>query len=183
MLKLFSFRTKVAFLLIVIAAGIYTLASIDNHSSSGSVYEKDGLLINYNTNKPHTGTVIDTIYNQIITYEVINGIKNGNFMVTLINGNKLISGKMNNNKNDGKWSYFYSTGQLESEGNFKNDLAVDKWTWFYPNGEKKEEGNFTNGKRNGIWKSYKEDGSLKSTLFFKKGKVINSFDLKDSVAS
>jgi uncharacterized protein len=41
-----------------------------------------------------------------------------------------------NNKNDGKWSYYYASGELESEGYFKDDVVEGKWTWYYPNGKK-----------------------------------------------
>jgi len=183
-MQLFSYRIQVYFLLATIAVGIFTLISILNSPKNpGSVITKDGLIIDQVTNEPLTGTVIDTIANQILSYDVVNGIKNGEFTICLLNGNKTVAGNIINNKNDGKWSYYYSSGELESEGYFKDDVISDKWVWFYPNGNKMEEGVFINGKRDGIWNLYKEDGSLKSKIFFNKGNMIDSFTEKPPVGS
>ncbi|OGU77847.1 MAG: hypothetical protein A2V93_06830 [Ignavibacteria bacterium RBG_16_34_14] len=183
-MQLFSYRIKVSFLLATIAVGIYTLISISNSSEKQiSVFTQDGLIVNQATDEPFTGKVVDTIANQIISYDVIDGIKNGEFTICLLNGNKAVSGNIINNKNEGKWSYYYSTGELESEGFFNNDVVVDKWAWYYQNGNKMEEGVFINGKRDGLWKLYNQDGSLKSSVFFNDGNVVNSFNVKSPVAS
>ncbi|MDO8549591.1 MAG: hypothetical protein Q7S39_05485 [Ignavibacteria bacterium] len=182
--RLFSYRIQVSFLLATIAVGIYTLISISNSSEiPGSVFTRDGVIVNQSTDKPYTGRVVDTVANQIVSYEVVDGIKNGEFVICLTNGNKAVTGNIINNKNEGKWSYYYSSGQLESEGSFKNDVVVDKWTWYYPNGNKMEEGIFINGKRDGMWKLFNENGSLKSTIFFSEGNVVNPFNVKSPVAS
>jgi antitoxin component YwqK of YwqJK toxin-antitoxin module len=182
-MQMFSYRIQVYFLLATITVGIFTLLSIsDEPVIVGSVVTKDGIIINQATNKPFTGKVVDTVANQVVTYEVSEGIKNGEFTI-LTNGKKSVSGHIVNNKNDGKWSYYYSTGELESEGLFKNDLASDRWIWYYPNGEKMEEGIFKDGKRDGLWKLYNDDGSLKSTVFFENGNVVNSFKVDSPIAS
>jgi antitoxin component YwqK of YwqJK toxin-antitoxin module len=184
MLKYFSFRTQVIFLIAVITVGIYTLILIgDSSKKHGPVFTEDGIIINYSDNKPYTGKVTDTVSNQIISYDVIDGIKNGEFTIAHLNGSKIVVGEIINNKNEGKWSYFYPNGKLESEGYFKNDDVVDKWTWFYPNGTKMEEGKYSDGKREGMWKLYNNDGSLKSTVLFQDGKVITSSSVKSPAAS
>ena len=107
-MQLFSYRIQVFFLLATIAVGIFTLISISKSKNLGSVITKNGMIINETTNEPFTGKVIDTVANQIVSYEVVEGIKNGEFTIKLIDGTKAVSGKIINNKNEGKWSYYYS---------------------------------------------------------------------------
>jgi antitoxin component YwqK of YwqJK toxin-antitoxin module len=183
-MQLFSYRVQVFFLLALIAVGTYTLISISYSGNEfGSVVTKDGLIVNQTTSKPFTGRVVDTVANQVVSYEVINGIKNGEFIINYLDGTKAVDGNIINNKNEGKWSYYYLTGELESEGYFKNDIASDEWTWYYPNGNKMEEGLFIKGKRDGKWKLYNENGSLKSTVIFNEGNVVTSFNEKSPMAS
>lgn len=172
-----SYRAKVFFLLSIIAVGIYTLISMYSSADAyGSAVNSNDLIVTELTNKPFNGKVTDTVANKIITYEVRDGIKNGEFTISYLDGKKAITGKMLNNKNNGKWFYYYPSGKLESEGYFKNDIVVDKWTWYYPNGNKMEEGNFNEGTRDGLWKQYDENGELLKSVIYNKGNVIGSFE-------
>jgi len=179
-----TYRLKVIFLIATIAVGIYTIISFTKESVPEEIQiSYNDLIINHITNTPFTGRIVDTLADKIITYDVVDGIRNGEFIVTQIDGKKSVSGTIVNNKNEGKWSYYYSTGELESEGYFKNDLLSDKWVWYYKNGNVMEEGVFVKGKRDGLWKLYKEDGSIKKFVFFKNGEIINSVDVTSRAAS
>jgi antitoxin component YwqK of YwqJK toxin-antitoxin module len=179
-----SYRAQVFLLLATIAIGIYILISISSSPESfGSATNSDGLIVKQLTNEPFSGIVTDTIANKIITYEVKNGLKHGDLTISYLNGKKAITGKMLDNKNNGKWYYYYPSGKLESEGFFKNDIVVDNWTWYYQNGNKMEEGCFSNGKRDGIWKLYNEDGDLKKSIIYNNGNVISTFDSGSSKSS
>lgn len=147
--------------------------------TDNELYSKNGLIYSRITAQAYTGSIKDTIKNQILEYEVVKGIKNGIFRITSSDGVVLMNGTIKNNKNEGKWEYFYSNGQLESTGNFKNDIAVDTWRWYYQDGKLKEEGDFKSGKRNGLWIMYDKDGFIKSKVSFIEGVkvyeiVINS---------
>lgn len=184
MFKINSFHVMFLFLLGLLAVGIYIVILIpDLRAISGPVSHQNGIIFDNATNKPYTGVVVDTLNSRILSYEVKDGVKNGDFIISLLDGKKSISGKMINNKNEGKWSYYYLDGNLESEGYFKNDVATDKWIWYYPNGNRLEEGNFVNGKREGMWKIYNDDGSLKENIIFKNGDIINSLKVSSSIAS
>jgi len=140
---------------------------------------KNGIIYETKNKKLFTGTISDTVSNQILRYEVVEGLKNGEFIVTSLNGKTLMSGTIKENKNEGKWKYYYPSGRLESEGTFRNDIPEDKWTWYYEDGTIKEEGIYKNGKRDGLWIIYDQEGNVKSTVTFKEGEKISESNKKN----
>lgn len=144
------------------------------HKKSMLIEEKNGLIFLQGSNTPFTGTVHDTVNKKVVSYEVVEGIKNGEFKISSLNGKIEMSGKMVNGKNEGKWQYFYPGGELESEGYFMNDSANGKWTWFYEDSVKKEEGFLINGKKDGRWVQYDEKGNIVLETFFKDDQEIDN---------
>jgi antitoxin component YwqK of YwqJK toxin-antitoxin module len=136
------------------------------------VFAKNGLLYKDGNNKPFTGRVKDTVANNIIEYDVVNGIKFGRFQLYTDGDHLAISGELESNKNNGEWSYYYPSGRIESRGGFKDDIVVGKWIWYYEDGTIKEEGFYINGEREGKWVTYNENGIIQSQVTFKKGKAI-----------
>ncbi len=123
---------------------------------------------------PFTGTVTDTIEGLIVTYEVIEGVKNGIFKIFYSNGSLQIEGVVKNNKNEGLWKYYYPNLQVESEGKFKNDRPDQKWVWYYPDGEIKEVGFFNSGLKEGKWTLYDEDGNITKEITFVNDQIVNT---------
>ncbi len=158
----FAIRLAIYIILII------TFNSCEKEMSSNkkSFYVSDSLIYNYSGDQLFSGNVIDTINNQIIFYEVRNGIKNGDFKISSLDSVPIMSGKIRNNKNIGEWKYYYKDGSLETKGFFKDDLTDSLWIWYYPNGNVKEKGNFHLGNRTGKWLSYDEKGSLTETKNF-----------------
>ena len=142
-------------------------------SKSNILIEKrDGLIYKQKSDKPYTGIIIDTVKNKIMEYEVKDGLKNGQFKISYLNGKVEIVGDMTNDKNEGEWRYYYPNGQLESVGNFKNDTPSGKWTFYYETGIKKEEGNYQEGKRDGKWVEYDSTGKVINYTNFSKGDTV-----------
>ncbi len=168
-----GFRIRFIFLLFLLVPLILLSCSKETDNKKKGMTIKDGSVYDLATNKPYTGKITDTLTNQIMSYEVVNGIKNGQFIVKGLDGKTLMEGLLRNNKNEGKWRYYYPTGKLESEGNFANDTVEGKWIWYYEDGTIKEEGYFENGKREGVWIMYDTDGKVKSTMNFKKSAKIS----------
>lgn len=139
---------------------------------SNLIIVKNGLICSIADGKPFTGKVSDSINMQTIEYDVVKGIKDGDFNVFTVNGKKVISGEIKNNKNEGLWQYFYLDGQLESQGYFNNDVVNDKWFWYYPDGKLKTEGNYIRGKKDGKWTSYSETGKIISEQVFRNDKIV-----------
>lgn len=167
-MKTFS---KIALLLLL----SFTLVSCSNkedskiysHASDGLVYFKD-------SNKPFTGTVLDSSV-MILLYDVVDGKKNGSFLVFFPDGKLAQSGYLIDNKNEGEWKYYYSNGNLESKGLYINDIPQGEWEFYYPSGVLKNKGKFKDGLKDKIWYDYNTEGELSNIYFFNNGTLSGSF--------
>lgn len=124
---------------------------------------------------PFTGRMQDTLYNKVIVeFDVVNGFKDGEFIMLTIDGNYAVHGFMKQNKNHGEWKYFYDTGELECTGLFSDDQPTGMWEWYYSNGIKKCEGNYIRGKEEGLWIKYDETGLPVTYTNYRAGDVIST---------
>ncbi|GBD86718.1 MORN repeat variant [bacterium BMS3Abin03] len=154
-----TYRTFVTLILLSIFSVIFISCS-KNEVPESQLEMRDTLIYKKGSSEPFTGREKARVQDKIIEYDVVNGVKNGEFKLYQANGTLEISGQIENNKNVGKWQYFYPSGELESEGYFVNDNPEGKWVWYYPSGNLKEEGNYIKGKRIGLWKQYDEQGKV-----------------------
>ena len=162
-------------LYLTLALLIFIISGCGSKPYDGSdLVLKDGLLYRGNQAEPYTGKVIGKADFKTIEYYVLNGKKNGEFILRYRNNNVQMKGKIINNKNEGTWNYYYPDGVLESTGNFKNDLPDGIWKWFFGEGTLKETGKFVAGKREGKWLSYNSDGSLYISREFKENIQVDS---------
>ena len=168
-----EFRNRFFFILFLLFSLIFFSCSEETINKKKGITIKNGIVYELGTNQTYTGKVTDTLSGQIMSYEVVDGIKNGKFSVKDLNGKTIMEGLLKNNKNEGKWRYYYPNGKLESEGDFVSDTVEGKWSWYYEDGIIKEEGFFKNGKREGVWILYDKEGKVKSTMNFKKGTKIS----------
>jgi len=140
--------------------------------------KEDGLIYKVGQDNPFTGRIIDTLENKILEYEVVDGLKNGEFRVSSVEGIVSIMGNVEDNMNIGEWIYFYPNGQLESKGKFNNDLPEGRWNWYYPNGNVKESGTFLEGIKTGRWYQYNIEGSLVAIIFYDFGEIIDELHME-----
>jgi antitoxin component YwqK of YwqJK toxin-antitoxin module len=130
---------------------------------------KNNIVYKNDSDKPYTGIVKTKAEGKNFEYSVKEGLKNGEFKITFENGNLIMKGNIVNDKNEGKWVYFYPSGELESEGNFKLNKPDSVWVWYFPGGKVKEKGIFVNGLREGNWKMYDEFGNVSMEYEYKNG--------------
>jgi antitoxin component YwqK of YwqJK toxin-antitoxin module len=130
---------------------------------------KNNIIYRNDSPKPYTGIIQTKTEGKYFEYYVKDGLKYGLFKVSFENGNLIMMGNIFNDKNEGKWLYYYPSGKMESEGNFKYNLADSIWTWYFPNGVVKEKGLFVSGLREGNWKMYDTLGNISMESVFKKG--------------
>ena len=144
---------------------------------------RDGLIFKQGDKLPYTGHIQDTLENKIIAYNVVNGLKHGEFLITTLEGKSSVYGFVEKNKNIGTWKYFYDDGRLESTGDFRDDKPYGKWTWYYKSGKVKSEGNYISGKAEGRWIKYDERGNLNLIIFYSRGEIVSEvkFNLPKSV--
>lgn len=136
---------------------------------------KNGLLFSDSlSTNPFTGRHKSRMRDMKIEYEVVNGVREGDFIIYFSNNNVHMSGQMLNNKNEGEWKYYFSNGALQTSGFFENDIPSGKWTWYSLDGRILEQGNFLDGSRDGEWKSYDSLGQVDIIRIYKLGEMIDS---------
>jgi antitoxin component YwqK of YwqJK toxin-antitoxin module len=159
------------FILIIFSSLL--LIGCKSYHNTHNIYIEEGLIYKEGEEAPFTGRILDTLDSQILEYEVEKGLKNGEFCLTSTSGKIAVYGLLKNNKNEGKWKYFYGSGQLESMGGFRDDKPQGKWTWFYENGTVKEEGYFIEGYKIGKWSTFTTTGAPTSVTTYSKGEKVN----------
>jgi antitoxin component YwqK of YwqJK toxin-antitoxin module len=140
---------------------------------------RDGLLYSDSVaTTPYTGRHKSNMMDQKIEYEVIDGIREGEFIIYYPNDNIQMMGKMTQNKNVGEWKYYASDGRLESVGSYADDVPNGKWIWYANDGKVLEEGSFALGKREGEWKSYDTLGVLQIIRSYQSDQLIDSISIE-----
>ena len=145
---------------ISLVISVLFLSCSPGKSDRMNYYTKGNLIYQAGSNKPYSGDIKLKTEGKWFEYKVKDGMKNGEFKITFDKGHLVMKGNIVNDKNEGKWVYFYPSGELESEGFFKNNLADSIWTWYFPDGKIKEKGKFIRGQRNGDWKMFDETGNV-----------------------
>ena len=132
----------------------------ENYVPESSLEMRDTLIYLKGSDEPFTGREKARVNDKIIEYDIVKGMKHGEFMIYHKNGNLQIKGQLDNNRNFGKWKYYYESGELESEGSFVDDQPDGKWFWYFPSGKLKEEGSYKLGRRFGLWRNYDDNGNV-----------------------
>ena len=173
-IKFFSYVIITEVFVIALLLVILFVSSNRSATDQGRVVIPSDVIYTKDTSTPYTGKMLDTLNNNLIVkFNVVDGLKQGEFYLLTMDGNYAVQGFMNKNKNDGTWKYFYENGKLECTGNFKNDEPTGKWIWFYKNGSTKCEGSFVNNKPDGKWMKYDEEGKVCLIVYYLVGEVIN----------
>ena len=63
-------------------------------------------------------------------------------------------------KDHGKWTFFFSNGDIETSGKFNNGKRVGKWKYYHSNGKIKQISRYRNGEKYGNWLNYDKNGNL-----------------------
>lgn len=168
------------FIIIALVSFLLFDSCVDNSNYSETTITDSSLILSKNKSTPFTGKMQDTLINNIIVeFNVVDGFKQGEYIILTMDGNCAVTGYMHKNKNHGNWKYYYENGQLECSGNFDNDKPIGKWTWFYENGYKKCEGVFINGKEEGRWLKYDDTGSPCLLMNYSLGDVISFVNINN----
>ena len=181
-----SSRTKVriyyifiVFEIICLVLLVITLLNLNSSKhKTNNILIKDGLIYRSGESTPLTGKVLDTLDNKVILeYDVVNGIKEGQFFISTLEGKYTVFGSISANKNVGCWKYFYEDGQIQCSGCYDNDLPTGKWTWFYENGREMGEGLYLKGIKVGKWIEYDDTGYPISFILYQDDEVINKVEI------
>lgn len=69
----------------------------------------------------------------------------------------------------------WKNGKIESQGIMKNDKEEGKWTYWYDNGQKWSEGMYADGRKTGEWKYWYETGIVKENANQENGAYISYY--------
>ena len=140
---------------------------------------KDGLLYSDTLSTiPFTGRNKSRMLDMKIEYDVVEGKKEGDFIIYYFNDKIQIAGKMKDNKNIGEWKYYFPDGSIQTTGFYDNDIPTGHWMWYNPDGKVIEEGEYIYGKREGEWKNYDSLGLIEIVRLYKENNLIDSTRVK-----
>ena len=166
---------KKSLFLIVILLTVFACKQKEEVQYSNPLVLRDGLLYeDSKSTKPYSGRHKSRMKDMKMEYEVVNGIREGDFIIYDSNDKIQMEGKMKNNKNNGLWKYYYPDGSLQTSGYYNQDTPDSIWKWYYNDGKVYEEGKYRNGIRDGEWKSYDSTGSPSIVRLYKDDKLIDS---------
>ena len=157
------FKNKIFFLSsLIIIVQFFFLACDDNNDDipKSNLTIRDNVIYKNGSDIPFTGREKARVENKIIEYDIVDGLKHGDFRLYYESGNIEIKGQIDKNRNIGIWQYFYESGQIESEGMFVDNLPEGEWKWYYRSGDLREQGSFEEGKRVGLWKQFDVSGNV-----------------------
>lgn len=90
-------------------------------------------------------------------------------------------------KREGRWTYWYQSGQKRCEGNYSGGKKEGRWTYWHRNGQKAEEGDYSGGNKEGQWTTWWEiNGQKLSEGFYGGGEkcgVWTEWDRDGQVSS
>jgi antitoxin component YwqK of YwqJK toxin-antitoxin module len=122
------------------------------------------------------------------------GKKQGHWIKLDENKKKIYDGNFVNNIPDGKFTYYYPTGEVKAVSFFSKNGAVCRTKMYNIGGKVKGEGKFVNEKKDSTWKYYDEDGGLlaeenyvnglkngKSRVYYLNGQMAEERNWKNGV--
>jgi len=158
---------------------IFQSKDVNINTHKNTMVLKDGLIFVEEETFPFTGRMFDTLDNKMmVEFDVIDGIKNGEFFLFSASGKLKAYGFFENNKNTRTWEYYYDNGQLECTGEFKNDKPCGKWNWYHENGARKCEGIYLKGMPEGKWTKYDNDGYPGLVINFYAGEILSIVEIQ-----
>ena len=78
-------------------------------------------------------------------------------------------------KKNGKWTFYYKTGEIKAKGNYKNNRKTGQWIYYFRNGDVEQKGSFTKNKHSGTWTWYYPSGKVWREEEYVSGKEEGSF--------
>jgi uncharacterized protein len=97
-------------------------------------------------------------------------------------GVKMSDGEYDNDKQTGKWTFFFEDGKIKEEGTYLDGLNTGEWKIYYPTGELFWKGTFTiiqkKDETSGEMKKVSTLNGIKTT-FYKDGKVLKEEAFKN----
>ena len=80
-------------------------------------------------------------------------------------------GKMLQRIREGKWKYYFATGNVLSEENYKNGKLDGVFSSYYPQGDTSESVVYKKGVKHGVSRKYSKENILIEDVYYENGKL------------
>jgi len=88
------------------------------------------------------------------------------------NGLLKAKGLMKEGLKQGKWMFYFESGEVQMEINYKDDIQDGEFKRWYTNGNLAVESFYIGGRNDGCWKDYYETGNIKEIGEYQNGVYI-----------
>jgi antitoxin component YwqK of YwqJK toxin-antitoxin module len=90
-------------------------------------------------------------------------------------------GEYVDDERNGLWVFTHSNGNKMFEGKFELGVAVERHDYFYSNGKPEMHGSYVGGELDGDWMYFDEDGNYINTVTYQGGKLykVDGIKLKE----
>ncbi len=121
----------------------------------------------------------DSLGNVVLEGDFTDGLKQGKWF-RFINDHKE-EGEYVDDERNGIWLFTHSNGNKMFEGAFELGVAVGKHEYFYSNGKPEMRGTYAGGELDGDWMYFDEDGNYINTVTYQGGKLykVDGVKLKE----
>lgn len=94
-----------------------------------------------------------------------SNLPDGPFVAYYENGQTQVEGAILNGKWEGKNTYYYQDGKVESIGFYHNGLPEGPWESYYDSGTPEKKGTYVDGKWNGRYLWYTREGRITEKIY------------------
>lgn len=121
----------------------------------------------------------DSLGKVVLEGDYADGLKQGKWF-RFINDHKE-EGEYVDDERNGVWVYTHSNGNKMFEGKFELGVAVERHDYFYSNGKPEMHGSYVGGELDGDWMYFDEDGNYINTVTYQGGKLykVDGIKLKE----
>jgi antitoxin component YwqK of YwqJK toxin-antitoxin module len=130
-------------------------------SSNAQLTEKDGKYYDQNSNL-YSGTYVEYYDSgsKKVEMTVVEGVKQGPSTLFFENGKVKEVRSYFNNKMDGTWLTYDTSGVKTGEANYKSGKKHGKWFIWDENGTKRYEMSYNDGAKDSTWTIWDETGKV-----------------------
>lgn len=106
---------------------------------------------------------------ELSTLGIQCGNNHGPAITRFADGRPFIENEFFNNKRNGPFKRYSTSGSLELEGYYQMGNSERIWSWYYPNGQLEVRGMFVADERDSVWVYYHENGKMSARHEFENG--------------
>ena len=97
-------------------------------------------------------------------------IRHGSYRSYSRGARLLAAGSYHHGQQEGAWTWYFATGQVEEEGFFAGGVKQGRRVRYYDDGQVRQEGTYADGEKAGDWVSYYDNGQVEERATYRDGR-------------